>query len=170
MKKFIGILGICFIIIFLIAGCTQQTASRFYTNSAYGFSLNPPVGWQHVDNESVDVAVWFSPVNSSNVSLVVGVPFSLSEGRALSTFADKVEENLSESGLNYTILSRDWRSIPNVQAYEIVYSYHLNGIVQEAKQIAVLRTRTVFLITFTAPITLYMKYLADVNQSIDTFT
>ena len=97
------------------------------------------------------------------------MPFILSEGRALSTIADEVEQNLSESGVNYTILSRDWRSIPNVNAYEIVYSIEQDGMVEYVKQVAIMKTRTVFLVTFTAPGTASTCYLSDVDQSIDTF-
>ena len=93
----------------------------------------------------------FTPSNYSNVSLRITPPFSLSEGRALSTFADEVEENLSESGMNYTTVHRDWRAMEGAKAYEIVYSYEQNGTTQQIKQVAVLKTRMVYLITFTAP-------------------
>jgi hypothetical protein len=169
MKKSVYILGAILVSIILLAGCTQQRMSRSYTNSAYGFSCNPPAGWQVVETKSADVAVWFAPGNSSNVSLVFAVPFSLSEGRAISTFADQVEENLSVSGLNYTVIHRDWRTIPGVQAYEISYSYEQGGAVMNVKQVAILKTRTVFLVTFTAPSALYSYYLMSVNQSIDSF-
>jgi hypothetical protein len=169
MTKVRSILGISLLSIFLMAGCINQTLSRSYTNTTYGFSLDPPQGWYPVENESPKIAVRFTPVNSSNVSVTVSVPFILSEGRALSTLADQVEEDLSESGVNYTILYRDWRSIPHMQAYEIAYSYQQDGAVEYAKQVAVLRTRTVFLITFTAPEPLVTQYLTEVDQSIQTF-
>jgi len=169
MKKVRSILGISLLSIFLMAGCTNQMLSRSYTNTTYGFSLTPPEGWHPVENESTKIAVRFTPANSSNVSLTIAVPFILSEGRALSTLADQIEENLSESGVNYTILYRDWRSIPQMQAYEIAYSYKQDGIVEHVKQVAVLRTRTVFLITFTAPNTKSAQYLTEVDQSIQTF-
>jgi hypothetical protein len=169
MKKTIGVLGVCLVSLLFMAGCTQQVAHRSYTNTTYGFSLTPPGGWVGVENESVDFAVRFSPQNSSNVSLVVGVPFSLGEGRALSTFADQVEENLSVSGENYSVVYRQARPIPGVQAYEIAYTFEKDGAVIRAKQVAILRTRAVFLLTFTAPNELYFSYLSTVDQSIDTF-
>jgi len=169
MKKITCIFGVIVVSSILLAGCTSQTVHRSYTNSLYGFSLDPPGGWDAVANESASVAVQFFPLNSSNVSLVVGVPFSLGEGRALSTFADQVEENLSASGGNYTVVYQDWASIPGVQAYVIVYSYEQGGMVQRVKQVAILRTRTVFLITFSTPSALYIKYLTAVDQCIDSF-
>jgi hypothetical protein len=135
----------------------------------YGFSLNPPLGWHIVENESSDVAVRFTPFNYYNVSLRITPPFSLSEGRALSTFADEIEENLSESGMNYTIVYREWRAMEGVQAYEIVYSYKQDSNSLQIKQVAVLKTRMVYLIIFIAPSNLYIQYITDVDQCIDSF-
>ncbi len=169
MKNGLMVLGIVLLGLVLISGCTQQTASRSYTNETYAFSLNPPEDWQEIENEIPTIAVWFTPVNTSEVSLRVDVPFILSEGRSLSTFADQVEENLSESGLNHTVLSRDWRSLGSLQAYEIAYVYELEGTMVYVKQVAVLRTRSVFLITFTAPYSVSESYLSGIDQSIDSF-
>ena len=163
------VFGLLLVVFVLVAGCAEQSTHGSYTNNMYGFSLNPPVGWHGVENESSDVAVRFTPSNYSNMSLRITPPFSLSEGRALSTFADEVEENLSESGMNYTIVYRDWRAMEGSQAYEIVYSYEQGEMVQRAKQVAVLRTRTIYLITFTAPSDLYIQYITSIDQCIDSF-
>jgi hypothetical protein len=169
MKKQGFVLGVFLIVFVLIAGCAEQVSKRLYTNTVDGFSLDPPLGWHNVENESSDVAVRFTPFNYSNVSLRITPPFSLSEGRALSTFADEIEENLSESGMNYMIVYRDWRAMEGAQAYEIVYSYKQDGTTQQIKQVAVLKTRLVFLITFTAPSDLHIQYVTGVDQCIDSF-
>jgi hypothetical protein len=169
MKKQAFVLGALLISFVLVAGCAEQVSKRAYTNTAYGFSLNPPGEWYRVENESSDVAVRFTPSNYSNVSLRIAQPFSLSEGRALSTFADEVEENLSESEMNYTIVSREWRAMEGAQAYEIVYTYEQGGTALQIKQVAVLKSRTVYLITFSAPSDRYIQYIASVDQCIDSF-
>jgi hypothetical protein len=169
MKRFYCLLGCGLICLVVLSGCLQETATRSYTNDTYEFSLNPPVGWREVENHGSEVIVKFSPQNSSDVSLTIGIPFTIGEGRALSTYADQIEENLSESGMNYTILFRDWRSISQLQAYEIAYSYDGDGTQRYVKQVAILRTRTVFLITFTAPLSVSGQYGYEVNESIDTF-
>jgi hypothetical protein len=169
MKKQAFALGVLLISFVLVAGCAEQVSKRAYTNSEYGFSLNPPGEWHRTENESSDVVVRFTPSNYSNVSLRIAPPFSLSEGRALSTFADEVEENLSESGMNYTIVSREWRPMDGLLAYEIVYSIEQRGNALQSKQVAVLKSRTVYLITFTAPSDLYTQYIVSVDQCIDSF-
>jgi hypothetical protein len=169
MKPVRSILGICLVSIFCIAGCIQETGSRSYVNSEYGFSFNPPPGWVEIETDVPPIAVWFSPEKPSNVSLIVDAPFSLSEGRALSTFADQVEEELAEQGMNYSLVFRDWRSISDAQAYEIVYLVEQEGTLEYVKQVAVLKTRTVFLITFSAPYTVSESYLPVVDQSIESF-
>ena len=170
MKKILCLLGISLLCI-LLAGCTQHTtpAARAYTNDFYGFSFDPPVGWQQIQNNDNDVAVRFSPQNTTNVSLIIAVPFTLSEGRALSTFADQTEENLLASGANYSVVHRDWLTIADLQAYELAYTYVQNDGTEYVKQVAVLKTRTVYLITFTAPEPLAEQYLMVVDQSIRSF-
>ncbi|PNX46867.1 MAG: hypothetical protein BV459_05570 [Thermoplasmata archaeon M11B2D] len=163
------IIGFLVIGTLLLGGCVQQPVTRSYSNSEYGFSLNPPVEWQQVESNLSTVAVWFSPKNSSNVSLIISVPFSLGEGQMLNTFADQVEEGLSESGVNHSILHRGWRSISRMQAYEIEYLYEREGVMEFVKQVEVLKTQSVFLITFFAPALVYEKYLSEVDESIDSF-
>lgn len=170
MKKIYAVFGVVLTCVLLIGGCTEQNTHRSYTNTAYGFSLSPPTGWQSSENGITGEAVRFTPVNQSNVSLVVGTPFSFSEGRALSTFADEVEENLSESDMNYTVAYREWRALEGAKAYEIVYSYEQGSTTRRVKQVAVLRIRTVYLITFAAPYDLYIQYINTVDQCIDSFT
>ena len=84
-------------------------------------------------------------------------------------FADQVEENLSESGMNYTIVYREWRAMDRAQAYEIVHSYEQSSTVQRVKQVAVQITRTMLLITFTAPSNLYLQYITGFDLCIDSF-
>ena len=162
-------LGVVMACVLLLSGCVEESPQRSYTSSEYGFSLNPPLGWQEIVNEVPTIAVWFSPEKPSDVSLIVDAPFSLSEGRALSTFADQVEEELAEQGMNYSLVFRDWRSISDAQAYEIVYLVEQEGTLEYVKQVAVLKTRTVFLITFSAPYTVSESYLPVVDQSIESF-
>jgi hypothetical protein len=171
MKKTLSILAWCIVCIFLLAGCTQQNEppTRTYINSLYGFSFDPPAGWEQIPDLDPSIAVQFSPLNTSDVSLFIAVPFTLSEGRSLSTFADQTEENLIESGIQFTILHRDWGATSQLSTYELAYSYEQNGTTKYVKQVALLRTRTVFLITFTAPEPLVEQYLAQVDQSIRTF-
>ena len=170
MRNHIILLG-CLLCCFLLAGCTKQTQppSREYINGLYSFSLDPPTGWQQIPELDPSIAVQFSPVNTSEVSVYIAVPFTLSEGRSLSTFADQTEENLIASGAEFTILHRDWGINSQLPTYELEYSYTQNGTTKYVKQVAFLRTRTVFLITFTAPESLVDQYLPLVNQSIETF-
>jgi hypothetical protein len=171
MKKVLYILSCGVFCILFLSGCTQQTQppSRSYSNGFYSFSFDPPASWHQVVTNDSSVAVQFSPENSSNVSLYVAVPFILSEGLSLSTFADQTEENLIESGAQFTVLHRDWGLSAQYPTYELSYSYEQNGTTNYVKQVAILRTRTVFLMTFTAPGAVVDQYLAQVNQSIETF-
>jgi hypothetical protein len=169
MKKTFFLLGIFLAVLLLWCGCTSQVSQRSYTNAFYGFSLNPPPGWSIVENESPMVAVRFVAPNQSDASLMVDAPVMIGEGRALSTYADQFEEMFSENTVNFSVLSRQEKTIGGLDAFEIVCSYEDNHTVFQAKQIAVLKTRTVFIITFIARSEEYDIHRVAVNDSIDSF-
>ena len=151
-----------------LSGCTQTVPYRTYTNAQYGIALNPPEGWGIHENES-GMVVSFSPLGRANVSLDISSPVMLDEGLALSTFADQVEELFPQVVQNFSVVYRDWRKIDGLNAYEIIYSYRENGSSMKALQVAVKKSKTVFLLTFTVPVDLYETYIEQVNQSIGTF-
>jgi hypothetical protein len=170
MKKNAALLALVLLGVLLLSGCTQEAAHRSYTNSMYSFSVDPPAGWKGKENVSAAVAVRFTPENTSNVSLAFSVPFSLSEGRSLSTFADETVENLSANGVNYTVVYQNSLIVGELGAYELVYSYHQGSTLIQVKQVTVLRTRTVYIITFTAPFDLYNQYIDAVDRCVDSFS
>jgi hypothetical protein len=53
--------------------------------------------------------------------------------------------------------------------HKIAYSYEQGETIQRFKQVAVLKTHTVYLITFTAPSDLYIQYIKGVDLCIDSF-
>jgi len=131
--------------------------------------MNPPLGWSVFENEYPVVAVRFIAPDLSNVSLVVSAPITLSEGRALSTFADQFEETHSENTVNFSVLSRQEKIIGGLDAYEIVCSCEDNHTLFQMKQVAVVKTRTVFLIAFIADSESYNTYRTSVDGCIDSF-
>ena len=169
MKKTFVLLGVLLVVLLFCSGCTTQVSQRSYTNTVYGFSLNSPLGWSVVENESPTIAVRFAAPELNNGSLVVDAPIMIGEGRALSTYADQLEETLSENTVNFSVLSRQEKTIGGLDAYEIVCSYEDNHTVFQIKQIVVLKTRTVFIITFVASSERYDTYSAVVDGCIDSF-
>lgn len=168
MKKTFVLLGVFLVVLLFYSGCTTQVSQRSYTNTVYGFSLNPPAGWNVIENESSMVAVRFAAPDLSNTSLVVDAPVMIGEGRALSTYADQLEETLSENTVNFSVLSRQEKTIGGLDAYEIVCSYEDNHTVFQIKQVAVLKTRTVFIITFVASSEWYDTYSVVVDGCIES--
>jgi hypothetical protein len=169
MKKIFFLLGVFLVVLLFCSGCTTPVSQRSYTNAVYGFSLNPPAGWSVVESESPMIAVRFVAPKLSNASLVVDAPIMVSEGRALSTYADQLEETFSENTVNFSVMSRQGKTIGGLDAYEIVCSYEDNHTVFQVKQVAVVKTRTVFIITFVASSERYDTYNAVVDGCIDSF-
>jgi hypothetical protein len=168
MKKY-GVV-VCLVLSFLLlSGCTTQTVvKRAYQNATYGFSLDPPTGWQRFENESTTVAVRFTP-GDQNVSLIVAPPVSLGEGRALSTVADQLVDVFSQSTVDFTVVERNWTTVGGLTAYTLIGSYRENGSLSMIEQVAVLQTRTVYVVLFSAPEQQFTQYRSVVNQSIASF-
>lgn len=169
MRESFCLLGMFLVLLIFFSGCTTTVSQRSYINTTYGFSLDPPTGWSVVENVSSMVTVRFAPPGESNASLVVDAPVILSEGLALSTYADHLEELFSGKTKNFSVVSRGETALGELNAYEITCSYETNQTIFHMKQVAVLKTRTVFIITFIARIDVYNTHIAAVERSIDSF-
>lgn len=164
------VLIVCiFLLILSLSGCTQIDIDREYINTEYGFALNPPEGWNVTENVTEAVGAYFSPPLRNDVCLNISKPYRLDIGLALSVFADDIEEQYPEIVDNFTVVYRDWRDIEGLTAYEIVYTYDEDYTSIKAIQVAVVKSRTVFLISFTATNESYDEFISPVNQSIDSF-
>lgn len=149
-------------------GCLKTASYGTYTNNRYGFTLDPPQEWSIKENYSETEAVRFTP-EQTNVTFSISPPIHLDQGLALSIFADQREETMPQQYTNYTTLYRDWRTIDGLNAYESISSYRENETMMKSLQVAVQKSQTVFLLTFTVPQPQYDKTLSLVNQSIDSF-
>lgn len=164
------VLIVCvFLLILSLSGCTQIEIDREYINTEYGFALDPPEGWKVAENVTEEVITRFSPPLRDDVYLNISKPYRLDIGLALSVFADDIEEQYPEIVDNLTVEYRDWRDIEGLTAYEIVYKYDEDDTSIKAIQVAVVKSRTVFMISYTATNESYDEFLFPVNQSIDSF-
>jgi len=158
-----------FLLIVGLSGCTQIEIDREYINTEHGFALNPPEEWNVAENVTEEVVVCFSSPLRDDVCLNISKLYRLDIGLALSVFADDIEEQYLEIVDNFTVVYRDWRDIEGLTAYEIVYAYEEGDTSIKAIQVAVIKSRTVFRISFIATNELYDEYISPVNQSIDSF-
>jgi hypothetical protein len=162
--------GIAFIVFLcVLSGCLKVEITREYINQEYGCALDPPSGWQVCESEKNDTIITFSTSDCSEARLTIFKPYTLSMGLALSTFADDIEETLPEQVDNFSVLFRDERTIGGFQGYEIVYAYCENGSSLKAKTVGVLKTRTVFLLSFVVPEFCFDSMLEVVDESMDSF-
>jgi hypothetical protein len=168
MTKVVLIVSV-FLLILGLSGCTQIEIDREYINIEYGFALDPPEGWSTAENVTEEVVACYSPPLRNDICLNISKPLRLDIGLALSVFADDIEEQYPEIVNNFTVVYRDWRNIEGLTAYEIVYTYNEDDISMKAKQVAVSKSRTVFLISYIATNESYDEFISPVNQSIDSF-
>jgi hypothetical protein len=155
------LLGLC--------GCTRVDIEFGYQNDEHGFGFDPPEEWVYVENASEEVSVRFTPPSRDNVVLNISLPLKLSIGLALSVYADDIQEQYPEVVDNFSVVYRDWRDIEGLNAYEIICTYEENGVLFTEKQVAVAKSRKVFLITFMAMNTSYDEFIDVVDAGIDSF-
>ncbi len=155
------------VVLIVFCGCTERSVDQEYVNETYGFACNPPLGWKTLAQNDSN-AVGFSPNTSANASLTIAHPLTHPEGLALSVYADDVEEAFA-SDSSFSVQRRTWRDHPRYTAYEIVYVYKENNQLMAGRQVAVQQTRTVFLLSFTAPVAAYDQFSEGVDHSIDSF-
>jgi len=158
-----------FLLIVGLSGCTQIEIDREYINTEYGFALNPPEGWNVAENVTEEVVACFSPPLRDDICFNISKPYRLDIGLALSVFADDIEEQYIEILDNFTVVYRDWRDIEGLTAYEIVYTYDEDDTSIKAIQVAVAKSRTVFMISFIMTNEFYDEFISPANQSIDSF-
>jgi hypothetical protein len=168
MNKLVNVVCV-FLLIIGLSGCTQIEIDRGYINTEYGFALNPPEGWNVAENVTEQVVACFSSPLRDDVCLNISKPYRLDIGLALSVFADDIEEQYMDVLDNFTVVYRDWRDIEGLTAYEIVYTYDEEDTSIKAIQVAVAKSRTVFMISFIVTNELYDEFISPVNQSIDSF-
>ena len=157
------------VLLFGLCGCTRVDLEFGYLNEEYGFGFNPPEEWVHVENVSEEVSVQFTPLSRDDVVLNVSLPLRLDIGLALSVYADDIQEQYPEVVDNFSVVYRDWRDIEELNAYEIICTYDKNGVLFMEKQVAVSKSRKVFLITFMATNASFVEFIDVVDESIDSF-
>jgi hypothetical protein len=137
-----------------------------YTNTKYTFTINPPPGWTTTEPANVTVA-FVGPLNEDfpvNMNILV-----VTTNKTITQFVTASEQALQTSLTNYTTISEAPRTINNITAYEIVYTFTYQNTTIKQKQVYLIKNTEAFIITYSASATTYPKYLSAFETSIQTF-
>ncbi|MEM3759644.1 MAG: DcrB-related protein [Candidatus Bathyarchaeia archaeon] len=158
MKKLVGILAA--LLIFTFVNTVQA-----YTNNKYGFSIEPPSGWSVIEPSWATVAVIGPTEHGFTVNVNIQVETtSMSLNEYISASRQQLQ-NLED----FYEISEGSRTINNVNAYEIVYTWTYSGITVQQKQVWLVKGGKAFVITYSAAPATYSKYLPAFESSLQTF-
>jgi hypothetical protein len=136
-----------------------------YTNNKYGFSIEPPAGWSVVEPSWAAVAF----IGPTEYGFTVNVNIQVETTSAsLSEYVSLAKSQLRNLEDFYEI-SEGPRTINNVNAYEIVYTWTYSGRTIQQKQVYLVKGGKAFVITYTASLDTYSKYLPTFESSLQTF-
>lgn len=136
-----------------------------YTNNTYGFSITPPTGWT-VEEPSYAAVVFLGPIQGGfrvNVNIQVeGTTLTLEQYVAYG------KQNL-QTFQDFHLISESPRTINNVSAYELVFTFTYSGVNVQEKQVCLVKYGKAFIITYAALPTTYQNYLTAFENSVQTF-
>jgi len=160
MKK----VSIATLLILLI--CASTASVQAYTNGKHGFSIDPPIGWS-VEEPTYAVVVFRGPTEEGftvNVNIQVETTTA-----SLDEYIDAGKQNLETALENFNLLSEGPRTINNVDAYELVFTFTYYGVTVKEKQVVLMENGKAFIITYAALPTTYQTYLPTFENSVQTF-
>ena len=155
-----------------LSGCTdtQEDASNDlgYINDTYGYGFNPPEGWTE-SSSGTDILKTFYAPNESNTVRMSIAPQPGGPAITLSSYVDSMAETI-ETDINYSLLSRNERTVNDLTFYEIVFSYTEDGDDIQEKYIYTEKGMKRFWIIYKAMANSYVDYASVVDESINSFT
>lgn len=174
MNTRFSVIGIITILIAIgLCGCTGENAlsGLEYSNTQYGFGLNPPQDWIIDENDPYGAIVRFSGPTEDEFTVNLGIngPSTLNEGETLNSSFQEIIASYTNMFTNFFLISSRDRTVNGMNGYEIVYTF-TQGIFQaKSKQVGVEKDGYAFVLTFVALVDNYDEYNSIIEQSINSF-
>ena len=146
------IIGIVIVVYFAVTiqnSNNNPLSNLGYSNTTYGFGLNPPAGWTtNTSGSSGAIVSFFAPNNIDNINIVPG---QLPTGMSLENYIIS-EINSYDDSFADTLLSNNTRTVNGMNAYEYVFTYTVQdyNIELKMKQVAVEKNSNLIILTYTA--------------------
>jgi hypothetical protein len=143
------------------------TPIEAYLNEEYSFSIEPPAGWTVDDTSKTFVVVFYGPIEEDfmvNANVAVD-----STTLTLEDYVSETKDDLQRVLPEYTLVSEGKRTINDVDAYELVFTFIMENKQAKMKQVILIEADRVFIITYGALTTTYDKHLSTFEPSVETF-
>ena len=167
MKKHLVVGGITLVLIIVsLCGCTNTPSGLRYTNSKYGFGLNPPEGWttQEAPTPNGTMILFIGPETLGNFTTNMGIMIDTSfSGHTLQNLSHKIIEPFL-GNMNFSLLQNTEITVNGMNAYEIVYTMDL----LKQKIVIVEKNTLVLVIIYLTLTSTYNTYLSDFDASVNS--
>ena len=179
MKKNFIIIGMTLVLITIgISGCLEDKSSTTnalsglkYSNTQYGFGLNPPEGWTIDENDQFGPVRFYGPIiDDTTVNIGISEPSYLATGESLNSVVITLVEYYSSYFTNFSEISNNSRIVNGMNAHDLVYTFTQGVYELKQMQVLVEKSKKSFGITFTASVSSFDDYISAFEQSIATFT
>jgi eukaryotic-like serine/threonine-protein kinase len=149
---------------------------EIYNNTVYGISIKYPQNWEKTgtpDRITGNLVKFMSPKENDadtyteNLNLIVqDLPESRRELEQFNTFyLDEIKQYHQDS----QIIAQNKKLLANQPANQVIYTLTQEGINLKRLQIWTIKNNKAYIITYTADVDKYAKYLPKIQTMIDSF-
>jgi len=157
-----------------LTGCTNEQSPQNqlnnldYSNTDYGFGLNPPEGWVK-DESNPDIIVGFSGplIENFTINMVITAG-KLDTGKTLYTTVNELIELYPTYFSDFLLIARENRTINNLNSYQFIYSYVLEDIPIKQKQVLIEKDDKAIILTLSATPNSFDTYKEVFEESIQS--
>ena len=172
MKKRLLIIKLTLLLITVsLSGCLNsydgdKLSGLGYSNTDYGFGFDPPIGWTSDESGLMGtIVIFYGPTEDNFTVNIVVTAGKLENEETLSGSIDETIDYYKNYFTNFTLISSNSRTINDMPAHEIIYTY-IQGVYNlKQKQVLVEKNRKTIILTYSASINSYDNYLNDFEQS-----
>jgi len=128
MKKSLLLIGVVALLITIaLSGCFDNNSALKnlgYSNTEYGFGLNPPEGWRVDETQGGTLVGFFGPAaDNFTINILIGVAEFAPE-ETVKNVAEYLMESAQNSKTNFSLVSSGARTVNGMNAYEFVATYN----------------------------------------------
>jgi len=166
MKKALTVAFVVFLL------CVPAGQVRAYTSSSNFFSFEEPSEWTADESSGGSVVVIFYEPTSGNESMAlieIDVE-TITSSMTLTELATNVKQQYQTAFDSFLPISESARVVNGVDAYEIVAAITTQGFDFTLKQVLMIKNARIYIVSYAATAGRYQQFLADFEDSIETFT
>lgn len=159
-----------FLVILLVSIISVQSVAYAYTNTKWGFSMNPPSGWTVSEGTSMTAVYFLGPqISETGGNVNINVQAVEDVNSALSEIVSASKISLQNSLDNFALVSENNRVVAGYNCYVLVMTFTLGNFGFKCEEAFFVENNKEFVIVYTALPSNFDTYLSEFEQSLQTF-